>query len=93
MKVRLSGEYQSCYVRLTQRDGEMVSLVETAINRFRNNPKDTRLEVHALGKRMKGKHAFSVTDDVRIVFEYLGKKTVRFLAIGTHEEVYGRSGE
>jgi len=37
---------------------------------------------------MKGKWAFSVTDDIRIVYEWLGKTTVRFLAIGRHSKVY-----
>jgi len=37
---------------------------------------------------MKGKFAFSITDDIRIVYEWLGKSTVRFLAIGEHEKVY-----
>ncbi len=37
---------------------------------------------------MKGKFAFSITGDMRIIYEWLGKNTVRFLAIGGHKKVY-----
>ena len=55
---------------------------------FRKNPNDSRLCNHALTKRMKGKFAFNITGDIRIVYEWLGKNTARFLAIGTHHKVY-----
>lgn len=57
---------------------------------FRKNPHDTRLDNHPLTKRMTGKWAFSITDDIRIVYEWLGKNTVRFLAIGGHQKAYRR---
>ena len=40
---------------------------------------------------MKGKFAFSITNDIRIIYEWLGKNTVRFLAIGGHKKVYTQS--
>jgi mRNA-degrading endonuclease YafQ of YafQ-DinJ toxin-antitoxin module len=48
-----------------------------------------RLSNHALTKSMKGKWAFSITDDIRIIYEKIGPQTIRFLAIGKHTEVYG----
>ena len=39
---------------------------------------------------MAEKWAFSITDDIRIVYEWLNKNTVRFLAIGGHNRVYKR---
>lgn len=65
--------------------------VENAIAWFENNPQDTRLETHALSKRMKDKWSFSVNDDVRIIFKWQGKKNVRFLRIGPHHLVYRRN--
>ena len=72
------------------KEEKVFDLAYIQIKRFRRNPKDTRLKVHALKKRMRGKWAFSVTHDMRIVFEWLGKSTVRFLAIGKHGDVYRR---
>jgi mRNA-degrading endonuclease YafQ of YafQ-DinJ toxin-antitoxin module len=40
---------------------------------------------------MKGKWAFSITDDIRIIYEWKDKNVVRFLAIGTHPEVYRKN--
>ncbi|MBI2086543.1 hypothetical protein HYT74_04330 [Candidatus Daviesbacteria bacterium] len=54
------------------------------------NPQDTRLKNHSLTGRMIGKWAFSITGDIRIVYEWLGKTAVRFLAIGGHKKVYRR---
>lgn len=41
--------------------------------------------------RLQDKYAFSITPDIRIVYEFIGPNTVRFLAIGTHQEVYQKS--
>lgn len=69
-------------------DQELAELIAYRINLFRYNPDDTRLDNHLLTKRMEGKWAFSITGDIRIVYEWIGKRDVRFLAIGTHTEVY-----
>lgn len=58
---------------------------------FEKNHTDTRLQNHPLHKRLEGKWAFSVNEDIRIVYEWIGKTTVRFLAIGRHETVYKKS--
>ena len=67
--------------------------IDTSEARFRDNPRDTRLRTHALRKKLHGKYAFSVNGDIRIVFEWSGKTTARFLAIGSHKKVYGRIKE
>ncbi len=62
--------------------------VEQRIKWFRNNPLDTRLRNHSLHKKLKGKWAFSVTSDIRIIYKWVGVHTVRFLTIGKHKIVY-----
>lgn len=49
---------------------------------------DTRLGNHALHRRMTGEFAFSITNDIRIVYEKVGVNWVKFLNIGNHKEVY-----
>ena len=71
-------------------DEKAFLLAQTQIARLRKSPKDTRLEVHPLRRRLKGKWSFRVTDDVRVVFERLGKNTIRLLAIGGHQKVYSK---
>jgi mRNA-degrading endonuclease YafQ of YafQ-DinJ toxin-antitoxin module len=62
--------------------------VNSRIEYFRKNPEDTRLFNHALHKGLDGKWAFSITDDIRIVYEWTSNNTVRFLSIGGHTAVY-----
>lgn len=67
---------------------ELEPFVKERMHWFQKNPNDTRLYNHALTKRMDGIWAFSVTPDIRIVYEWIGKTTVRFLLIGPHRRVY-----
>lgn len=88
LKIRLGPGYEQIYRDLVQDNQEFKDHVAELVGLFRKNPDDTRLDNHALTKPMEGKWAFSITDDIRIVYEWLGKTTVRFLAIGRHKKVY-----
>lgn len=67
---------------------DLLTAVNNKIKWFQINPVDTRLDNHPLTKRMSGKWAFSITDDIRITYEWLSKTTVRFRDIGPHDKVY-----
>lgn len=73
---------------LISEQAELFDGVIWRVERFRENQKDTRLKVHLLKRRLKGKWALNIDDDVRILFEWKGKHIVRFLAIGDHKKVY-----
>lgn len=88
LKIQVRGKFDQMYRDLTFENPEMKELVLEKIKYFKNNPDDTRLKNHALRENLEGKYAFSITGDIRIVYEWLGKTTVRFLAIGGHVEVY-----
>ena len=90
IKIKRVGEFNLQLNELVHKNVRILPLINQRIRFFQNNSEDTRLRNHALTKRMKGKYAFSITDDIRIIYKYLGKNTVRFLAIGSHKEVYGR---
>lgn len=90
VKIRELGGYVEMLEDLLSEDPALESVIRERTKWFRKNPKDTRLDNHPLTKVMEGKWAFSITDDLRIVYELLGKTTVRFLAIGGHKKVYKR---
>lgn len=46
------------------------------------------LRDHALSGRLKGKRAFSISGDIRVIYRYIDGKTVLFLRVGTHNQVY-----
>lgn len=64
--------------------------VEEAIRLFSRNPHDTRLHVHQLKRRLRGKWFLHLNGDEIIVFEWVGERRTRFLAIGDHSTAYGR---
>lgn len=90
VKIKLGPGYDQMYRDLVQDDQELKDYIADLVNLFKKNPHDTRLDNHSLYRTLKGKWAFSITDDIRIVYEWLGKTTVRFLAIGGHKKVYKR---
>ena len=88
MIIQPSGKYNRMYCTLVHKQPEITIVVLEKVRLFRKNPDDTQLKNHKLKKRLSGKYAFSITDDIRIVYEWIGKNTARFLAIGGHAEVY-----
>lgn len=90
IRIDFTQKYNSSLRSVLEKNSSLYETINTAVKRFVHNSKDTRLRTHALKKRMRGKFAFSVTDDIRIIFMWLGKSAVRFLAIGDHKEVYGK---
>lgn len=90
LRVNRTGEYEQMEQELLLENPELEIEVLERIKWFSKNPQDTRLDNHALTKPMEGKWAFSITEDIRIAYEWLGKTTVRFLAIGGHKRAYRR---
>ena len=89
-KIDRNGEFEQEYAELCKEDPSLESEIKKRIRWFKKNPHDTRLDNHPLAKKMVGKWAFSITDDIRIVYEWTNQTTVRFLAIGPHNKVYPR---
>jgi len=88
VKVEFHGDYHKDLDKLIKETPDISNEIDKRVKWFRKNSNDTRLDNHALTSRMEGKWAFSITSDIRIVYEWLGKKTARFLAIGSHKKAY-----
>lgn len=88
LRVSQTDSFDKMYEDLCVNNPKLELEIQKRIGWFKKNPQDTRLQNHALLNRMLGKFAFSITGDIRIVYEWIGKNTVRFLAIGGHKKVY-----
>ena len=55
---------------------------------FLLNPFTPQLRTHKLSGKLDGRWAFSVDDDCRVVFEFIGEDRVLLIDIGGHDEVY-----
>ena len=88
LKVEYTGLFHQELKKLFEEHPKLRLDIQERTRLFRTNPNDSRLANHALRKRLLGKWAFSITDDIRIVYRFRGKNTVQFLAIWTHAAVY-----
>lgn len=88
IKVKRAAEFEQLLENLCEKDNNFLELVEERIIWFKMNPDDTRLHNHPLRKRLGERWSFSITRDIRIVYRWIGKATVRFLAIGGHKMIY-----
>lgn len=88
IRIRETGKYDRMYQELIDENHAIREQTIHTVLLFRKNPNDTRLGNHPLHKRMEDKWAFSITDDIRVIYKWIGKNTVRFLAIGVHGRVY-----
>lgn len=67
----------------------MQDKVLDALTVFQDNPFDPHLKNHPLVGKLAGQRAFSVTGDLRVLFEeYDTYVLVLLLDVGTHSQVY-----
>ncbi len=89
-KINRTGAFDQMYLDLCKEFPDLEPVITQRIRWFKKNPKDTRLDNHLLLKPMEDKWAFSITDDLRIVYDWTTKTTARFLDIGPHSKVYAK---
>jgi len=63
------------------------ALLRAALRRFAFNPRDALLRTHKLAGDLAGYWAFSVDDDLRVLFRWDGDLAT-LVTIGSHDEVY-----
>lgn len=86
MKIKYHRKFQKRFEKLPP---SMKVKVLEAVDKFIKNPLDKTLKNHPLKGRLIGKRAFSVTGDMRVIFEeYDGYLLVIMLDVGTHNQVY-----
>ena len=60
------------------------------IKLFSINPSNPILVDHQLRGEMKKYRSFSITKDVRIIYQIINDQAVKLVDIGTHSQVYGK---
>ena len=62
-------------------------LLRAALTRFANDPRDPLLRTHKLKGDLADYWAFSVDDDLRVLFRWEGEDCF-LVGLGSHDEVY-----
>ena len=63
------------------------SMLRAALRRFAVEPQDPLLRTHKLKGELEAYWAFSVDDDLRVVFRWEGDEAF-LVNLGSHDEVY-----
>jgi len=88
MKIRFHSKFVKNYQRRIRSNKNLVIQVEERIELFKNNPSNPILKNHTLRGSQSGYKSFSITGDIRIVYEQISSNEVVFLDIGSHNQVY-----
>ena len=89
MKIYPSKDFKKAYKTRIKSNKNLIKRFEERYDLFEKNPNNPALKDHALGGKIKGHRAFSVTGDIRVVY-YIYKDITYFIDIGTHNQVYGK---
>jgi addiction module RelE/StbE family toxin len=83
-------EYHKSFTKAFKKlNRKLQDKVISRIEQFQKDPFHPMLKNHALKGVLKGKRAFSVTGNVRIIFEEKNNHSYVFmLDVGTHPQVY-----
>lgn len=85
--IRRHKQFEKHFLKRISKDGKLVERFEERLAAFAQGERGYPLDDHALVGTLIGKRAFSVTADVRVVYEETAEEII-FLDIGTHAQVY-----
>ena len=86
MKVNFSRRFEKQRAKLPK----LIKLkLSDRLRLFLNEPSHPFLRNHPLSGKYVGYRSINVTGDYRAIFYYESTDIVRFIAIGTHSELYG----
>ena len=87
MKIEYTRSFNKNFKTRIQPDTHLLKRFKERLNLFKRSQDDSILKDHALKGSKEGLRAFSVTDDIRVVY-FSKKETTIFIDIGTHKQVY-----
>jgi len=85
MIITFSKEFRKEYKKLPKKIQKKVS---NRIELFFENQNHPQLNNHRLHGEYKNYYRINVTGDIRAIYEFLDKKTLFFVKIGTHTQLY-----
>lgn len=88
MRIKFYSKYIKNYKKRIRSNKNLSLQVENRIVIFMNNPNDPILKNHSLKGSKDGLKSFSITGDIRIVYQQITDEEVVFVDIGSHNQVY-----
>jgi addiction module RelE/StbE family toxin len=89
MSIRFSQDCVKDLKKIKSSDSKLFRLIGTKLNLFKNNPSHPSLRTHKLGGKLDNMWSLSVNLSIRMVFLRLSNDEFYFVAVGSHQKVYG----
>ncbi len=86
MQYILSKRFEKSFTKLSPAVKKKVLVV---LQKFIANPQDKSLRSHSLSVKWNKHFSIDVTGDMRAVYVYIEDDIVHFVAVGSHNELYG----
>ena len=80
--------FKRAYKKKIRHSPHLKNKFSNAVELFEQNPFHSRLRTHKLTGKLEGLWAFSVDRDCRVVFVFLDSRSVMFVDMGGHDDVY-----
>lgn len=85
--IRLSKDFEKHYKQRIAPIKNLKDVYITRVSAFQVGERSYPLNDHSLKGKLKGKRAFSIAGDVRVVYEETEAEII-FLDVGSHNQVY-----
>ena len=86
MQYILSKRFEKDFIKLTPATKKKAI---ATLKLFTKDPQNPTLRNHGLSGKWKGHFSINVTGDTRAIYFVIENDVVRFVAIGSHSELYG----
>ena len=80
--------FKKAFEKRINPNSKLFARANERIDLFRQNPFHPILRNHILTGSKKGLRAFSISGDIRIIYQPIEENRVRFIDIGSHNQVY-----
>lgn len=91
MKLIRSRKFSKKYSKIFRKQPGMINKIDDTLRKISSNPFDESLRTHKLSGNLSGIYASKVTDDIRILFDFVydeNELCVLLLTFGRHNDVY-----
>ena len=88
INITVSPNFKKIYSKRVKGNKNLEKRVFERIDLFQKDFKNKLLNNHCLVGKMKGLNSFSITGDIRVVYQWIDDEKVLFLDIGSHNQVY-----
>lgn len=91
MKLIRTKKFSKKYSKIFRKQPELINKIDNTLRKISLNPFDESLRTHKLKGNLLDLYASKVTDDVRIIFDFVQEENelcILLLTFGKHDDVY-----